>query len=115
MNYDKILVELLNRICELEDKVKTLEEKINIMSESNIVKVSTEDVRKYISSLKENAASKGESYLILVANDIHNALELKSRMPIVCNAMKQSMSDRDEILHQTASGYSSTLTIKYNL
>ena len=36
-------------------------------------------------------------------------------MPMVCNAMRQSMSPGDRVVKTTASGYSSTLEIEYML
>lgn len=111
MDNEKIIIDMLNRICILEEQVQIL------MSdkETTSVKIGTADVKKYISELKHEALVNGKEYLELTANDIHSKLKLKNRMPIVCNAMKQSMADKDIITHQTASGYSSTLTIKYYL
>ena len=40
---------------------------------------------------------------------------LKNAMPMVCNAMRQCMGENDIILHETPSGYSSSLEIKYFL
>ena len=50
-----------------------------------------------------------------MAGDIHREKKLKSAMPMVCNAMRQCMGDFDEVLYETASGYSSTLKIEYKL
>ncbi|MCM1306502.1 MAG: hypothetical protein NC037_06565 [Bacteroides sp.] len=111
MDYDKVIIDMLNRICILEEQVKKLSEE----KRENIMKTSTLDVKNYIIEFKQAAKEKGHKYIDLISNDIHNALKLKSRMPIVCNAMKQAMNDGDIIIHQTASGYSSTLTIRYFL
>lgn len=111
MEYEKVIVDMLNRICALEQQVRELTaEKSNAAA-----KLGTADVKNYITSLKKQAAKNCKEFLELTANDIHSALKLKSRMPIVCNAMKQSMNKNDVITHQTASGYSSTLTVKYFL
>ncbi|MDE6758118.1 MAG: hypothetical protein K2J89_02425 [Clostridia bacterium] len=110
MNYEKIIFDMLNRICILEEKVKTLEEK-----KASNMKIGTVDIKNYILALKQDAIIRGDKFIELISNDIHNALELKSRMPMVCNAMKQAMNENDIIVHQTASGYSSTLTIRYFL
>ncbi|WP_438847463.1 hypothetical protein [Anaerocaecibacter muris] len=111
MDNEKIIIDMLNRICSLEEQVQIL------MADKEMVaaKIGTADVKKYISELKHEALVSGKEYLVLTANDIHSALKLKNRMPIVCNAMKQSMTNSDIITHQTASGYTSTLTIKYYL
>ena len=56
-----------------------------------------------------------EKFLVLKANDIHKNLPLKNRTPLVCNAMRQCMKANDEVVHETPSGYLSTLEIKYYL
>lgn len=123
MNYEKIIVELLSRIQTLEEKVDIL---MNSKSEEtaskahdevvcDVVKVTTKDIRDYIELQKEDAKNKGEEFLILRASDIHRMNHLKNAMPMVCNAMKQCMSENDIVLHTTPSGYSSSLEIKYML
>ena len=123
MNYEKIIVELLTRIQALEEKVDILmndkstgnapvthEESVN-----NVVKVKTKDIRDYIEAQKTEAKNRGEDFIVLRASDLHRINRLKNGMPIVCNAMRQCMRENDEILHQTPSGYSSSLEIKYYL
>ena len=114
MNYDKIILELLDRIKVLEEQVAVLmdnEQKTNTASN----KVSTGDIRAYIEECKTGAKSQNKDVLILVAGDVHKELQLKSAMPMVCNAMRQCMGVEDRVLYETASGYSSTLKIEYKL
>ena len=113
MNYDKIIVELLGRIQTLEEQMKLLMEKEGASAPCE--KVSTPQIREYIEGLKAEAKSNGNQTLILKAGDVHRALKLKSAMPMVCNAMRQCMGISDTVLHQTSSGYSSTLQIEYEL
>ncbi len=112
MDYDKIILEMLSRI-------KTLEEKVELLQNGNTAKAEkqpgTADIKEYISSEKERAKADGKEYLVLTANEVHKKLKLKSRMPAVCNAMKQCMREGDTVLHETASGFSSTYSIKYCL
>ena len=123
MNYEKIIVELLARIQTLEEKVDMLmndkskgcvpvthEEIVN-----NVVKVKTKDIRDYIETQKKEAKNRGEEFIILRASDLHRINRLRNGMPMVCNAMRQCMGENDEVLHQTPSGYSSSLEIKYFL
>jgi len=77
--------------------------------------VRTKDIREYIESLKQLAKNNGQTYLDLISLDIHKNLNLKNRMPMVCNSMRQVMDKNDLILNQTPSGYSSTLKIRYYL
>lgn len=111
MDYEKVIVDMLNRICILEEKVQLLSEG----KKETEMKIGTAGVKDYIMKLKQEATARGDDFIELISNDVHNALKLKNRMPIVCNAMKQCMRENDMVIHQTASGYSSTLTIKYFL
>lgn len=52
---------------------------------------------------------------MLVAGNIQKAIGLKNRPVIICNAMKQLMTDKDEILFAPPSGNSTTVRIKYYL
>lgn len=117
MNYDTILVEMLARIQALEEEVALLKQRCEASPEkaADFHKITTADIRNYIEQLKSRARENGEEILVLKANDIHKGLKLKSRLPMVCNAMRQCMSPDDLILHETASGYSSTLKIGYKL
>lgn len=122
MNYEKIIVELLSRIKDLEEKVDYLMDGKQIPEKPTSKymtvirpKVSTQTICEYIDEQKETAKKAGEKYLILKAGDIHRINKLKNSMPIVCNAMRRCMSEKDKVLFQTPSGYSSTLEIQYNL
>ena len=119
MNYDAIIVELLVRIQKLEKDVKSLQQEINSVfhsySPESHPKTTTKDIRTYIEDQKAMAKENGQTELVLKANDIHKSLQLRSRFPMVCNAMRQCLRDGDVVLHDTASGYSSTLEIRYYL
>lgn len=110
MDYEKIILELLGRIQVLEEKVDALEnpkeEKANI---------TTNDICKYINDLKMYAKKEGKNTIVLISRDIHNNLNLKSRFPTVCNAMRKCMGENDTILFQPPKGNSSTLEIEYKL
>lgn len=123
MNYEKIIVELLARIQSLEEKVDMLmseksTENTPVTHEEivkNVVKVKTKDIRDYIEAQKVEAKNRGEEFIILRASDIHRINRLRNAMPMVCNAMRQCMDENDIVLHETPSGYSSSLEIKYYL
>lgn len=114
MNYDKIILELLDRIKVLEEQVAALMDKKQKSSPS-VKKASTGDIRAYIDERKMRAKNQNESILVLVAGDIHKEMQLTSSMPMVCNAMRQCMGVEDKVLYETASGYSSTLKIAYKI
>lgn len=110
MDYERIILELLNRI-------QILEEKVEALTNSNTEKpsIKTSDICNYINKQKDIAKKQGNSEIVLVARDIHKQLNLKSRFPMVCNAMRQCMNAGDVILFQPPKGNSSTLEIKYKL
>ncbi len=110
MEYEKIILDLLIRVKTLEEKVEQLSAE---KEENDRKQLGTAEIKKYILELKKSAAEKGLSQINLKANDVHRALKLKSRMPAVCNAMKQCMNPGDIVLHETASGFSSTYEIQY--
>lgn len=114
MNYDTIILEMLSRIQALEQQVEQLMSQAGTAPASTSTeKVSTQDIQNYIEQLKQEAAEGGKAFLQIKANDIHKALRLKSRFPMVCNAMRHCMQSGDVIVHETPSGMSSTLEIRY--
>ena len=113
MNYEKIIVELLGRIQVLEEQVAILMQKKKQIPEQDAKKISTDDIRQHILELKTAAKDEGKNFIILKSGDIHKELGLKSAMPQVCNAMRQSMNEGDIVLHTTPSGNSSTIEIQY--
>lgn len=119
MNYDTVILELLTRIQTLEKEVALLQQAIDSEAGDFLPedgpRITTADIRAYIEDRKAQARTEGRAELTLKANDIHKALQLKSRVPMVCNAMRQCMNEDDAVLHDTASGYSSTLEIQYQL
>ena len=115
MNYEKIIIELLGRIQVLEEQVAMLIAEKKISPKKETSKVTTNDIRNYIMDLKQTAKERGQKSIVLKSGDIHKALELKSALPQVCNAMRQCMEDFDTIVHTTPSGNSSTIVIKYEL
>ena len=112
MNYEKTILEMLERIKTLEEQMKTL---LNASAKvaSQQQKISTNDIKQYVEQLKASAKNLGEKSLVLKSGDIHKKLNLKNAMPQVCNAMRQAMHVGDTILHTTPSGNSSTIEIKY--
>lgn len=113
MNYEKIIVELLGRIQVLEEQVAELMKDKAQSNDAPSNKITTEDIRQYIANLKKAAKATGKDFIVLRSGDIHKELNLKSSLPQVCNAMRQSMAEGDVVIHTTPSGNSSTIEIKY--
>ena len=115
MNYEKIIVELLGRIQVLEEQVAMLMQEQSRATEQEANKITTDDIRQHILALKKAAKEAGKPFVVLKSGDIHKELKLKSAMPQVCNAMRQSMNEGDIVLHTTPSGNSSTIEIQYSV
>lgn len=133
-NYESILLELLQRVQELEKRVGQLEAKENgnnegaISTSSNFSiqqhfdsfsqkKISKMDqIRDYLEELFENAKAEGKTELTLRAGDVEKAVGLSNRIVMVINAMHEYQEKyRNEVLATTNSGYSTTVVIKYYL
>jgi len=123
MNYDSIIIEMLSRIQKLELEIADLKEKLGMELLSDNAgaddeaerRFTTKDIKEFVEGLKDAAKENGQKTLTLISGDIHKLLKLKRAMPMVCNAMRQAMREDDEVLHETPSGQSSTLEIKYEL
>ena len=115
MDYEKVILELLCRIQTLEEQVHVLMKQQETNEETRDEKVTTNDIREYITKCKVKAKAEGRTTLTLLARDIHRELGLKQRYPMVCNAMRDCMQTGDEILFQPPKGNSSTLEIQYRL
>ena len=130
MNYDKIILELLDRIKNLEDRVNDLEsgpyaDTMKIVEDEGWVynpsgaasrKVSlTQKARDYIAKRKEQAKAEGSNELELLCNDIQIALGVTNRTPCICTAMYDCMKKGDVIVSAPPSGKSTTVRVKYYL
>lgn len=115
MNYDKILIELFDRVHQLEEEVAILKQQLDEHKPLSEIqsKCSTDDIKKYIKQQICAAREQNCKSITLRASDIHRNMKLKSRFPMVCNAMRQCMKAGDIVLHETPSGYSSSLEILY--
>lgn len=134
VNYESILLELMQRVQELEKRVGQLEAKENgnhegILSINNHFsyqqqfdslsqkKISKMDqIRDYLEELFKNAKAAGKTELTLRAGDVEKAVGLTNRIVMVINAMHEFQEKyRNEVLATTNSGYSTTVVIKYYL
>ena len=114
MNFERTILELLDRIQTLEEQVAILMAKDNDTNKEDNT-MTTQEIREYIQQLKNTAKAQGKATLTLRSGDIHKDLNLQRMFPSVCNAMYQMMLDGDQILHTTPSGKSSTIEIQYFL
>ena len=118
MNYDKIILELLDRIKVLEEKVAKLEqtcktEQLHSSSYSPERGNLTAKAREFIAQQKNITLQSGKHEVILLCNDIQKALGVTNRAPAICAAMYDCMSEGDEVLFAPPSGKSTTVKIKY--
>ena len=119
MNYDRIILELMERIKILEEKVAILENCREADAKQKGEQAApakanlTADARAYIVMRKDLAKQEGLSELVLVCNDIQKALGASNRAPAICTAMYDCMTDGDEVVFAPPSGKSTTVTVKY--
>lgn len=111
MEYEKIMLELMERIAKLEERVDALENPQNLKPSRGTY---TEMVVNYIETTIQKAKDNGETDIILTSGGIQKDVGLKNRLPLVCNAMRKCMDEKSEIIYETPSGQSSTLAIKWN-
>ena len=120
MNYDKIILELLDRIKILEEKVANLEQ-VSAMEQTHSSNPSMErgnltgKSREYIAQQKQLALLSGKTEVVLLCNDIQKVLGVTNRAPAICAAMYDSMQDKDEVLFAPPSGKSTTVKIRYHV
>ena len=115
MNYDKIILELLDRIKTLEEKVAFLENQLK--QETNPAQEEkgslTGRAREYINFRKAQAREAGMAYVDLLCNDIQKELGIINRAPAICTAMYACCGPKDQVLYAPPSGKSTTVKIRY--
>lgn len=114
MEYEKTILELIERVVALEEKVAVLEGNIANRVEKPARGKYTEMIIDYINMKVESAKKQGLNNITLISGNIQKDVGLKNRLPLVCNAMRKCMDDKSEIVYETPSGQSSTFTIKLN-
>lgn len=119
MDYEKIILELLDRIKTLEEKVSKLESKNNQSTQIHSIETDKtslmERAKNYIQGCKRMAFESGNDNLILRCGDVQKDLGVSNRVPSVCLAMRECMQPNDIVLEEPPSGFSTRLTIQYNL
>ena len=111
MNYERIILELMERIQILEEKVAVLEGHSAPSAQPEPEQKSgiTARARAYIAAAKSAARAEGKSELILVCNDIQRILDVTNRAPAGNVAMLQgrrfvlSSEDKFRAMNRTIS------------
>ncbi len=114
MMYEKVILDLLERVANLEEEVKFLKENNSIKKEKPVRGTYTEMVIDYIHKSIAEAKEKGVKSITLTSGGVQKDIGLKNRLPLVCNAMRKCMDDKSVIISETPSGQSSTLKIQWN-
>lgn len=68
----------------------------------------------------QQSQQKGLSYIDIRASTLHRRVgnypdQIKHRMPVCCEVMRNNMQTGDSILHAPKKGDGASLTIRYNL
>jgi len=77
--------------------------------------VSAECVRRFIEGWFKQAECLGRSVVAVKANDVHKALGLKDRMPLVVHAMRSLMREGNLVAKAPPSGVGSDFIVVYRL
>ncbi len=123
MNYDRIILELLDRVKKLEEQMEDLSHNVVNNVEENsaeigrkeTIGITTQEVVEYIETRKAQARRNGLSDLTLTAGEIAKELGASNRLVVVVNAMRKAMKMGDEILTNATSNYSIAFEVCYKL
>ena len=113
MEYEKIILNLIERVSILEEKVAELEgnKKIEPKPErGTYTSLVIDYIEKSIAKAKEN----GKHSICLTSGGIQKDVGLKNRLPLVCNAMRKCMDEKSVVIYETPSGQSSTFAVQWN-
>ena len=121
MNYDRVIVELLDRVAKLEDEVRKLKGEndgvtlnLDISKYGEKPKSYTQGVIDYLEALINKAKEDDKEYIDVISYDLQKAVGLKNRIPLICNAMRKVMRQYAyEILADTPSQNSSTFKVRF--
>lgn len=123
MNYDRVIIELLDRVAKLEDEVRKLKgesETVAVTLNTDISKYGektksyTQTVIDYLEALINKAKEDGHEHIDIISYDLQKAVGLKNRIPLICNAMRKVMREYEfEILADTPSQNSSTFKVRF--
>jgi hypothetical protein len=123
MNYDRVIIELLDRVAKLEDDIRKLKgetDTVTVTLNTDISKYGektksyTQGVIDYLEALIKKAKEDGKEHLDVVSYDLQKAVGLKNRIPLICNAMRKVMREYEfEILADTPSQNSSTFKVRF--
>lgn len=118
MNYDRIILELLDRVGKLEEEVKLLKGNNKSIPESLSLGdkplSDTERAVLVIETAIKRAKEEGKEFIDVVSLDVQYAVGLKNRLPLCCNAMRKVATRyKSEILFETPSHNSSTYKMRY--
>ena len=123
MNYDRVILELLDRVSKLEEEVNILKKggaqpQVTANNTLGVYGVKPESHTDRACAIIENAIAKakeeGKDSIVVVSNDLQHAVGIKNRIPLCCNAMRKVAEKyRSEVVADTPSHNSSTYAIKY--
>ena len=80
----------------------------------------TDLIRNELNRIFQRYHSMGQSSVKVVSGELHKEIAFNPgthphQMPSVCNVMHEFLTNKDQVVRETPSGRSSTLTIEYKL
>ena len=136
MNYDRIILELIDRVATLEDEVRKLKGQLEVDSKQKAEKefirsykkdeIDYEDLKNpnvsptiravnYIRTRILKGLENNDEYVDIVALQVEHGIGTKMRSPVVCNAMRKDYGYESEVIRDTPTHMSTTYTIRYYL
>lgn len=113
--------EEISRVVQFANEYKAKRRSVSMAEVQSSIKRSskglglTDSIREYIMTTLNEEASKGHLYVDLRSGDIHKEMGLRNRIVPVCNAMMSLGMYKHQVLHRTASGFSTTNVVRYFL
>ncbi len=81
---------------------------------SSVKQMGVNEVYEYLNNILANSRGKQE-FVDIISGDIHRNLNLKNRMPTVCDAMYKLMNENDEVIYAPPKKRGSRVHIRYYL
>lgn len=102
-----------NVVAPIKQDVKVQHSSRNDINSGN--SIGTEGIRDHIRGIFQAEKERGKTEVVLVSGDIHKDLNLTSRMPSVCGAMRSLMGSKDKIIYEPPKRNGSRVEIRYYL
>ncbi|MDR2266919.1 MAG: hypothetical protein LBE09_04970 [Christensenellaceae bacterium] len=77
--------------------------------------ITEREIVEHINEMKNSAENATKKALILNSDEVHEAMKLQDKKPMVCRAMKATMGKEDKLLEERLKGYTESIIVEYKL